>query len=75
MIPFATPEAIVRRIPMARTCEICGKHPMSGRTVSHAHNVSPRLYLPNLRTIKVNEDGRSLKKKVCMKCLKSMGKK
>lgn len=59
---------------MAKTCEICGKHPMSGRNVSHAHNVSPRIYRPNLRTIKTTEMGRTIKKKVCMKCLKAMGK-
>ena len=59
---------------MANTCEICGKHPMAGRMVSHAHNVTPRVFAPNLRTIKVTEKGRSRRKKVCMKCLKSMGK-
>ncbi|MBD3242384.1 MAG: 50S ribosomal protein L28 [Chitinivibrionales bacterium] len=59
---------------MAKTCEMCGKHPMSGRTVSHAHNVNRRMFLPNLRTIKKVVNGRPTKMKICMKCLKAMGK-
>jgi len=37
---------------MSKTCEVCGKHPMTGNTVSHAHNTTKRLFIPNLRTIK-----------------------
>jgi len=47
---------------------------MSGRTVSHAHNVNRRLFLPNLRTVKTSESGQQKKMKICMKCLKAMGK-
>ena len=35
---------------MAKRCEICGKGPVVGRTVSHAHNVGPRRFEPNLQT-------------------------
>ncbi|MBD3316885.1 MAG: 50S ribosomal protein L28 [Chitinivibrionales bacterium] len=59
---------------MAKTCEMCGKHPQSGRSVSHAHNVNKRIFLPNLRTIKTDRGGRDTKMKVCMKCLKAMAK-
>jgi large subunit ribosomal protein L28 len=59
---------------MSKKCEICGKHPMSGRTVSHAHNVGRRLFLPNLRTVKTGANGKQTKMKICMKCLKAMGK-
>jgi ribosomal protein L28 len=33
---------------MAKQCEICGKKPVVGRTLSHAHNVSARRFEPNL---------------------------
>ncbi len=59
---------------MSKTCEICGKHPQSGCTISHAHNVNKRIFYPNLRTIKAVVDGASRKIKICMKCLKAMGK-
>ncbi len=59
---------------MSKTCQICGKHPQSGRTVSHAHNVGHRIFFPNLRTIKKVVNGTPKRIKVCMKCLKAMAK-
>ena len=37
---------------MAKRCEVCGKGPVVGRTVSHAHNVGPRRFEPNLQTVR-----------------------
>jgi len=34
---------------VARSCEVCGKAPVYGRQISHAHNVSSRLWYPNVR--------------------------
>ncbi|MCL2690281.1 MAG: 50S ribosomal protein L28 [Chitinispirillia bacterium] len=59
---------------MSKTCELCGKHPQSGNTVSHAHNVSKRIFYPNLRTIKAVVNGTSKRIKICMKCLKASAK-
>lgn len=59
---------------MSKTCEVCGKHPQSGCQISHAHNVSKRIFYPNLRTIKQVINGTSKRIKICMKCLKAMGK-
>lgn len=59
---------------MAKTCEKCGKHPMSGRSVTHAHNVNKRIFYPNLRTVKTVENGTPKKIKVCMRCLRTMSK-
>ncbi len=35
---------------MAKHCEICGKTPVVGRILSHAHNVRARRFEPNLQT-------------------------
>ncbi|MCL2218359.1 MAG: 50S ribosomal protein L28 [Chitinispirillia bacterium] len=59
---------------MSKTCEICGKHPRSGHTISHAHNVSNRIFYPNLRTIKALVNGATKRIKICMKCLKATAK-
>ena len=64
----------IQEASMAKTCEICGKHPMSGSTISHAHNVSKRIFFPNLRSIKTTVNGTPKRIKVCMKCLKAMAK-
>ncbi|MBD3320031.1 MAG: 50S ribosomal protein L28 [Chitinivibrionales bacterium] len=59
---------------MSKVCDKCGKHPVAGKTVTHAHNVNKRTYYPNLRTIKINEGGAIKKMKVCMRCLKTITK-
>ncbi len=59
---------------MSKKCEVCGKGPASGSTISHAHNVSKRIFFPNLRTIKTKVNETSKRMKVCMKCLKAMAK-
>lgn len=57
---------------MARRCEICGKGPMSGHKISHAHNVSNRRFLPNIQKVKVRLPNGGVKTmKVCAKCLKA----
>ncbi len=34
---------------MARVCEVTGKKPMGGNSVSHANNKTKRRFLPNLQ--------------------------
>jgi large subunit ribosomal protein L28 len=56
---------------MAKRCEICGKSPVVGRNVSHAHNVSPRRFVPNLQTVKAIINGGVKRIRVCTRCLRS----
>ena len=56
---------------MAKVCEICGKKPVSGNSISHAHNVTRRRWLPNLQTVRARVDGRTVRITVCTNCLKS----
>ncbi|MFC1813421.1 50S ribosomal protein L28 [Thermodesulfobacteriota bacterium] len=56
---------------MARMCEICGKKPMVGNNISHAHNVTKRRFNPNLQRVRAVRDGRVKKIVVCTSCIKS----
>ncbi len=57
---------------MARVCQICGKGPVTGNNVSHAHNKTRRRWLPNLQTVKVlDENGENRRIQVCTNCIKS----
>ena len=56
---------------MAMRCEICGKGPVVGRRVSHAHNVRPRRYEPNLQMVRALVDGATRRMKVCTRCIRS----
>ena len=55
---------------MARRCDICGKGPMSGNTVSKSMNHQRRVWRPNLIDVKTEIDGRTLTLKLCSRCLK-----
>jgi large subunit ribosomal protein L28 len=57
---------------MAQVCEICCKKPVFGHTVSHAHNVSSRMWRPNLQRVRVRtENGTTRRMRVCTRCLRS----
>jgi len=52
-------------------CEICGKKPLVGNNVSHAHNLTKRRFNPNLQNVRAVYDGRVQKMMVCTNCIKS----
>ena len=56
---------------MAKRCEICGKGPVVGRQLSHANNVSPRRFEPNLQTVRAMINGGIQRISVCTRCLRS----
>jgi len=56
---------------MSKICEICGKKPMVGSNVSHAHNVTKRRFNPNLQRVRAISNGRVKKIDVCTNCIKS----
>ena len=55
---------------MAKRCEVCGKGPVVGRKISHAHNVSPRRFEPNLQTVRALINGAAKRIRVCTRCLR-----
>jgi large subunit ribosomal protein L28 len=56
---------------MSRKCDICGKGPITGHTVSHSHVRSKRKWLPNLHTVRAKIDGTTKLIRVCSKCIKA----
>jgi len=56
---------------MARRCDICGKGPLSGNRVSHAHNVTHRRFNPNLRRVRALINGARKTLRVCTRCIRS----
>ena len=56
---------------MAMRCEICGKGQAVGRRVSHAHNVRPRRFEPNLQMVRAAVNGATKRMKVCTRCIRS----
>ena len=69
---------------MSRICEICGKKPVAGRTITRRGlarkkggvgqkitGVNPRRFLPNLKTVRTVINGTPKRIRVCVKCLKA----
>jgi large subunit ribosomal protein L28 len=56
---------------MAMRCEVCGKGPAVGRKVSHAHNVRPRRFEPNLQSVRAVINGATKRIRVCTRCIRS----
>lgn len=56
---------------MSKICTICGKTPMVGSNVSHAHNINKRRFNPNLQNVRAIYQGKVKKIVVCANCIKS----
>lgn len=56
---------------MSKMCEICGKKPLVGNNVSHAHNLTKRRFNPNLQRVRALKNGKIKKMMVCTRCIKS----
>jgi large subunit ribosomal protein L28 len=56
---------------MSRKCAVCDKGPMVGNTVSHAHNLNKRRWLPNLQKITVELGGKIRTVYVCTSCIRT----
>ena len=59
---------------MSRVCELSGKGPMVGNTISHANNKSKRRFLPNLNDVTLLSDvlGQSFKMRVSAAALRTV---
>ena len=56
---------------MPKICEICGKEPLFGHSVSHSHKSSPKKWKPNLQHVKTTTDQGVKQIWVCTRCLRS----
>jgi len=56
---------------MSKVCDICGKKPILGYNVSHAHNKTRARWYPNLQRVKTVKEGRATRMRVCTSCLRS----
>lgn len=58
---------------MARTCDLCGRSPLVGFNVSHAHNKTKKVQRPNLRVVKLAHSGNNkMTIRVCADDLKTL---
>lgn len=56
---------------MAAVCDICGKTPGFGKSVSFSHKRANRRWNPNIQRVRAVVDGTHRRVNVCAKCLKA----
>jgi large subunit ribosomal protein L28 len=70
--PERLPQDRARRItPMAAVCEVCGKHPSWGMSVSHSHRRTKRRWNPNIQRVRALVNGAPKRVHVCTGCIKA----
>ncbi|MBN1119848.1 MAG: 50S ribosomal protein L28 [Anaerolineae bacterium] len=55
-------------------CEMCGKKPQFGHSVSFSQRKTKRKFRPNLQKTTILRDGKPVRVMVCAKCLKTLNK-
>jgi large subunit ribosomal protein L28 len=56
---------------MAFECEICGKSPLVGNTVSHANNKNKTRSMPNVQKLRATVNGQTRRVRACTRCIKA----
>ncbi len=56
---------------MASVCEVCGKKPSFGMSVSHSHIRTKRRWNPNIQRIRALVNGTPKRVNVCTGCLRA----
>ena len=56
---------------MANFCYVCNKGPATGNRVSNANNRTKRRFMPNLQRVRILENGRTVRDRICTRCLKA----
>jgi large subunit ribosomal protein L28 len=56
---------------MAKVCDVCGRGPIFGHKISHAHNVSNRRWNVNLQKVRAVISGTTKRIRVCASCIRN----
>ncbi len=59
---------------MSRKCQITGKRPSKGNTVSHSQRHTKRMFKPNIKKKKIMLDGKLVKVKLSTRALRTLEK-
>jgi len=57
---------------MSFKCEICGKGPKAGNSISHSHRKTRRTWRPNLQKVTIEKDGKKKRMRICTRCMRTM---
>ncbi len=61
----------IRSVTVAAVCDVCGKGPIFGKSVSHSHVRTNRRWNPNIQRVRALVGGAPKRLNVCTSCLKA----
>jgi large subunit ribosomal protein L28 len=56
---------------MASVCDVCGKRPSFGMSISHSHRRTKRRWNPNIQRVRALVGGSVRRVHVCTSCLRA----
>lgn len=56
---------------MSAVCDVCGRKPQFGKSISHSHVRTNRRWTPNIQTVRTVVNGTPKRLKVCTSCIKA----
>jgi large subunit ribosomal protein L28 len=65
------PISTVRTTTVAANCDVCGKGPGFGHSISHSHRRTKRRWNPNIQRVRAVVAGAPKRVHVCTSCLKA----
>ena len=73
MLTFGlVPEVLLRSVrAVAAVCEVCGKHPSFGMSLSHSHRRTKRRWNPNIQRVRALVNGTPRRVYVCTGCIRA----
>jgi large subunit ribosomal protein L28 len=63
--------SVLGAFPVSSVCDVCGKGPGFGMSVSHSHRRTRRRWNPNIQTVRAMVNGGRKRLNVCTSCLKA----
>ncbi len=69
--PGSIPHVYEVSDPMASVCQLCGKKPSFGMSVSHSHVRTKRRWNPNIQKVRALVNGSATRLHVCTSCIKA----
>ncbi len=64
------PAVISEEVHVAQRCEVCKRGKMFGNSVSHANNITKRVWNPNLQRVRAKVEGQVKSIYVCTRCIR-----
>jgi large subunit ribosomal protein L28 len=56
---------------VAANCDVCGKGPGFGNSISHSHRRTKRRWNPNIQTVRTVQNGTPKRLNACTACIKA----